>query len=124
MEIVKKLSEKKYFKWVMFGFISSVILIENQWFGQEYLRKITGGVGMIDMNFFNSPGDIFNYLTGIGVAGRNVYLRLLGLDFLLIISFFIFTAVIIYRLINSINLSGNYTWLIFLVHPDPVGAHT
>jgi hypothetical protein len=112
MKIIKKLAGKKYFKWWAFVFIISTILIENPWFGQEYLRKITGGVGMIDMNLFNSPGDIIHYLTSIGEDGRNAYLRLLGLDFLLIISFFIFTAIIIYRLINCISLSGNYIWLI------------
>lgn len=111
---VRKISGKKNFKWIVLAFIISMFLIDNPWFGQKHFEAITGGIGMIDMNWFNSPSAILDYLRTIGDNGRHAYRILLGLDSLLIISMFSFSASLIYRSLKSIGISESYVWLIYV----------
>lgn len=105
LEIVKKLTTKKFNKWVRMAFIGSIFLIENKWFGQEYFRQLTGGYSMVDMNMFNTTESITNYLHVIGETGRSAYLILLGMDFILVITFFLLQTTLIEKLLKGLKAS-------------------
>ena len=94
INMIKILSEKKLRKFVSMAFFVSIFLMENSFFGKSFFKKITGE-SMLDMNFINSPAFIHNYLSIIGAAGRELYLRLLSLDYILIISFFFLQATVL-----------------------------
>src|SRR6056297_900580 len=102
------------FSWIMAFFFSSMFLIENKWFGKGHLNAITEGAGMLDMNFFNPPSEIFNYLQIIGQPGREAYLILLLLDFCIIASLFLLQSTFIIRLLRRLSLYESYEWLLVL----------
>lgn len=114
MKYIKTLSSKKYFKWVFVLFILSIILIENKWFGQAHFKEVSGGLQMIDMNFYNSAETIDQYLTTLGEKGRSAYQLLLYLDFGLIATLFLFLSTKIYRLLDKTGLLQKFNWLLLL----------
>ena len=102
------------FSWIMAFFFSSMFLIENKWFGKGHLNAITEGAGMLDMNFFNPPAEIFNYLQIIGEPGREAYLILLLMDFCIIASLFLLQSTFIIRFLRRLSLYESYEWLLVL----------
>ncbi|GAK50916.1 hypothetical protein U14_02158 [Candidatus Moduliflexus flocculans] len=97
---------------IIFFFVVSVCLIENPWFGQAHLKELTGGVGMLDMNFANTVTQTNNYLTMLGQQGRDVYLLLLGLDFLIIASFGLLQISFMLRLLKGLQLDYPLKWCV------------
>lgn len=112
--ITEKISQRKIFPWVIILFLGSVILIENPWIGQPSLARVTDGLQMIDMNYYNSPASITQYLRDLGSVGRSIYLRLLLFDNLLIIMLAAFSAGLIYRLVKANAVYKKWIWLILL----------
>jgi len=55
------------------------------------------------MSFINTKLDIIKYLSSIDHAGREAYIILLLLDFILIITFFLLQSTLIARQLKSIN---------------------
>lgn len=111
INLIKKLAEKKNNRKVSLFFICTIVLMENKWFGQEYFKSITNGLNMIDMSFFNRPSQISSYLATIGGIGREAYLLLLALDFLLVISFFLLQSTMIIRLLKKWESGDKLKWL-------------
>lgn len=99
---IKALSHKKHNWWITGGFLLSVVLIKNSFFGQTYFHNLTGA-SMIDMSFINTKLDIVKYLSSIGHEGREAYIILLILDFILIITFFLLQSTLIARQLGSIK---------------------
>jgi len=97
---------------IIIFFFASVVLIENRWFGQAHLRELTGGVGMLDMNFANTVAQTINYLTMLGHQGRDAYLVLLGLDFLIIASFGLLQISFMLRLLKGLQLDYPLKWCV------------
>lgn len=114
LKYVQIISLQKNFKWIVMFFFVSMFLIDNPWFGQKHMEAITGGVGMIDMNWFNSPNEIIDYLRTIGDQGRRAYMLVLCMDCILIASLFSFSGSLIYRSLKSIGISESYAWLIYI----------
>jgi len=100
--------------WVMLMFFASMFLIENPWFGKGHFKEVTDGTGMLDMNFMNTPGEILNHLQIIGETGREAYLILLLLDFIIIVSFFLLQSTFIVRLLKKASLNYLFEWLMIL----------
>lgn len=96
-----KYTNQKMFRLSMLLFFVSVFVINNQWFGQSYLEKLTGGIGMIDMNTFNSTAGMYGQLGAMGAEGRLAYLTLLKLDYFLILTLGLFQTISILRLTKS-----------------------
>lgn len=96
----------KAFRLVMLLFFVSTFIIDNQWFGDQYLKQVTG-LGMVDMNILSSSSSIYDHLNGLGTEGRDIYLTLLKLDFLLIITLGSFQIISILRLLKNVSLSLN-----------------
>jgi len=66
------------------------------------------------MNFLNTPGEILNHLQIIGETGREAYLILLLLDFIIILSFFLLQSTFIVRLLKKASLNYLFEWLMIL----------
>jgi len=113
-KVLNAIVDSGKFSWIMAFFFSSMFLIENKWFGKGHLNAITGNAGMLDMNFFNSPAEIFNYLQLIGEPGREAYLLLLLLDFCVIAALFLLQSTFIIRFLRRLSLYESYEWLLVL----------
>ncbi len=111
--VLKAISTKPLFPWLCALFVGSVILIENRWFGHAHFRSITGGA-MIDMNLINTSTDILRFMDRVGGAGRASYRLLLFLDYILIAMLFLFSAAMLYRLLNAGDLWPQNSWLVLL----------
>ena len=107
-----RFSTKEHSRKVIIFFVISVVIMENRWFGQSHLKELTGGVGMIDMNFANSVTQIISYLTELGQQGRDAYLVLLGLDFLIIASFGLLQISFMFRLLKGLQLDYPLKWCV------------
>ena len=103
---------KQSSKKIIAFFFASVFLIENRWFGQAHLKELTGGTGMLDMNFANTVAQTINYLTMIGQEGRNAYFLLLVLDFLIIASFGLLQISFMLRLLNGLQRDYPLKWCV------------
>lgn len=114
IQILNKLSTKKYNKYIMGAFFISSFLIKNDFFGQGHLAEITGGLRMIDMKFFNTSNQIIIYLQSLRQTGRESYLLLLGLDMLLIVSFFLMQGTLAIKLLRGVNAVDEYQWIVFI----------
>lgn len=99
-----RFANPKAFRLVMLLFFVSTFIIDNQWFGQQYLKQVTG-LGMVDMNILSSSSSIYDHLNSLGTEGRDIYLTLLKLDFLLIITLGSFQIISILRLLKNVSLS-------------------
>ena len=71
-------------------FIIMVTLINGKPFGLTQMKEVTGGIGILDMEFNNSVEKAYGMLTNMGQAGRDFYWRILGLDFIFPLSCVLF----------------------------------
>jgi hypothetical protein len=110
---VRSISTRPLFPWCAALFFCSAVLVENQWFGHRHFIELTG-VSMIDMNLFNSRSAIVGFMDDIGPAGRASYVVLLACDFFLIITFFLFSTAMLYKLFEANSLSAGYSWLMLI----------
>jgi hypothetical protein len=107
----KQYTDIKYFRLAMLGFFFASILIDNKWFGTKKLIEITKGIGMIDMQMFNSASGIIKQLSQMGIEGRIFYERLLFLDFAVIFLFGIFQIISILRFVGLTRISRKWEYL-------------
>jgi len=54
----------------LIGFLFTAFLINGRPFGVAQLKEITGGVGLLDMEFLYSPEQAYAHLAVMGDAGR------------------------------------------------------
>jgi len=113
-ELIRILSKKAYNKYIMISFMTTMYLMENNFFGKGYIKKIIPDFKMLDMNFFNTPYEITSYLINIGEFGRDKYLYLLSIDVILIIVLCILQATLIRKLLKGIEKIERYEWLVIL----------
>lgn len=109
-----RFANPKAFRLLMLLFFVSTFMIDNQWFGQQYLKQVTG-LGMIDMNILSSASSIYNHLCRIVKEGRDIYLMLLKLDYILIVSLGAFQVVSILRLLKNVSSKLNALILLPIV---------
>ena len=107
-----RFSTKEHSRKVIIFFFISVVIMENRWFGQSHFKELTGGLDMLDMNFANTVTQTINYLTMIGQQGRDAYLLLLGLDFLIIASFGLLQISFMLRLLKGLQRDYPLKWCI------------
>jgi hypothetical protein len=76
--------------------------------GSARLKALSGGTGMLDMEFGYSPAQVYGFLDRIGDAGQQIYKVLLGLDYLFAVVFMLLQALLITNLLQraGINHSG------------------
>lgn len=113
-KLIKRLSQKKYIKLIYLSFISSMFLIKNPFFGEGRFKEITNGVKLIHSNFYNSYEDILKFFATIGLNGLKSYTNLLLIDFIVIISSFLFQSILIRRLLSIIKKEEKLKILLIL----------
>jgi len=113
-ELIRILSKKAYNKYIMISFMTTMYLMENNFFGKGYIKKIIPDFKMLDMNFFNTPNEITSYLINIGGFGRDKYLYLLSIDLVLIIVLCVLQSTLIRKLLKGIDKVQRFEWLVIL----------
>ena len=113
-ELIRILSKKAYNKYIMISFMTTMYLMENNFFGKGYIKKIIPDFKMLDMNFFNTPYEITSYLINIGGFGRDKYLYLLSIDLVLIIVLCVLQSTLIRKLLKGIDKVQRFEWLVIL----------
>jgi len=103
IEWIKILSQKAYTKYIMISFMFTMFLMENSIFGKGYLQKIIPNFKMLDMNFYNRPEQIVEFINSLGKAGRSGYFNLLIIDLLLIAVLFLFQSTLLTKSLKEVN---------------------
>ena len=75
--VVKQWSSLKMIGISLACFIVSFALINGKPFGVAQLKAMTGGVGILDMEFGYSPQAAYELLTALGETGRAFYLHVI-----------------------------------------------
>lgn len=110
LKFFRRFANQKTFRLAMLLFSISTFLINNPWFGQRYLAKVTNGLDMLDMTMINHVDGMLSHMNALGDLGRSVYQNLLLLDYVLILTLGFFQIISILRLLK--NVSHKLDWLI------------
>lgn len=110
----KKYTNPKSFRITMIFFFIATFIIDNKWFGQGHLTEVTQGVGMIDMNIINSVSGIYSKLSSMGTIGREIYMNLLILDYLIVFALGVFQIISLLRLVEGARISKRWEYLTIL----------
>jgi hypothetical protein len=92
----------------LFLLIAILVLMERGPFGSGKLKALSGGMGMLDMMFGYSAELAYGMLDRIGVLGRELYTKLLGLDFLFAAVYMALQSLLITALMKKANLGGRW----------------
>ena len=103
-------------------FAVSAALINGRPFGLAALEKITGGAGILDMEFTYTPVQAYAMLAALGDAGRAFYLtRIVPLDLVFPLAYTLFYAVAISWLLSR-WLPAESPWMRLNLVPLVAGA--
>lgn len=102
------LATKKYITTIITILAIILILMEKGPFGTTKLRQLTGGTGMLDMQFGYSVSQVYSMLEIVGNAGQQIYIKLLYLDFAFMIFYTLFQSLIITALIKKARLNDYF----------------
>lgn len=99
---------KRYANWkfilpLLFLLIIILVLMDRGPFGSGKLRELSGGTGMLEMQFGYSEVRAYAILEKLGSVGRQLYVKLLGLDFLFILVYAGFQSLLITALMKKAN---------------------
>jgi hypothetical protein len=102
------LATKKYITPIITILAIILILMEKGPFGTTKLRQLTGGTGMLDMQFGYSVSQVYSMLEIVGNEGQQIYIKLLYLDFAFMIFYTLFQSLIITALIKKARLNDYF----------------
>ncbi len=105
---LKRYANKRYILPLVFLLIAILVLMERGPFGSGKLKALSGGLGMLDMMFGYSAELAYGMLERIGVLGRQLYTRLLGLDFLFAAVYMALQSLLLTALMKKANLGGRW----------------
>jgi hypothetical protein len=80
-------------------------LMEASPIGSVRLKALSGGTGMLDMEFGYNPVQVYGFLNRIGDAGLQLYKALLGLDYLFAVVFMLLQALLITNLLQRAGIN-------------------
>jgi len=98
---LQRFARKKYIISLFIMFITIVALLELSPIGAFRLKEMSGGIGMLDMEFGYSQLQVYSLLDSIGAAGRQLYSRMLGLDFIFAVIFMLFQSLLLTVLLRK-----------------------
>jgi len=107
-ESFRKVSSKRQVFIFILLFLVVGGLMESKLIGSARLKEISGGTGMIDMQFYYSPDTAYGMLNSMGMYGRSFYSKLLGLDIIFSLAFMFAGSSLITFLLE--NLKINHLW--------------
>lgn len=102
------IATKKYITPICISLAIILIFMEKGPFGTAKLRQLSGGKGMLDMEFGYSVSQVYSMLEVIGSNGQQIYIKLLCLDFLFMIFYVLFQSLIIAALIKKAGLNDYF----------------
>ena len=79
---IRPYANKRFILPVLMLFILTLAVLEASPIGEMRLKALSGGQGMLDMQFGYTPAHAYTMLGTIGETGRRLYEQLLGLDYL------------------------------------------
>ena len=139
--LVKNISTGKMVSTFLFIFVIISILINGKPFGLAQLKEMTGGVGIIDMEFNYNTEKVYDLIEKMGENGRHFYLKFIFfLDLIFPISYCLFlsSALLFFLRKNNINFglvifipilaflsdyTENFLMLpVYLNYPDKISA--
>jgi len=95
---------------ILFAFLA--ITIDRGPAGNTRLKELSAGLGMLDMQRLGySEAVAYGMLAQIGAAGRALYTRLLGLDFVFAIVYMLMQSVLLTNLLHRANVTGRWKLL-------------
>ncbi|MBN1775774.1 MAG: hypothetical protein JW817_04845 [Clostridiales bacterium] len=80
----------------------------------EKLSEASGGIGMLDMKFGYSEILVNRMMENLGDAGRQLYMKLLCIDFLFVIVFMLLQVILISVLLPAAGTGSSRGMLMFL----------
>jgi hypothetical protein len=107
-KFMQRFATKKYIIPLLIMFIIIIILMEISPIGKVKLKEMSGGAGMLDMQFGYSQLQVYDMLGSIGTAGRLLYMRLLGLDFIFAVIFMLLQSLLITALLQKAQVSHHW----------------
>jgi len=111
---IERLAGRKY---VIPLVILLVLILSVMQVGPYSLAKLTeasDGVGMLDMKFGYSQNLVYRMMENLGAVGRQLYMRILCIDFLFVIVFMLLQAILISVLLPAAKIGANRNALILL----------
>lgn len=108
---MQRFATRKYIITLLALFIMIVIPMEKGPIGQSVFRELSGGAGMLDVEFGYSRFQVYNMLEAIGHTGRQLYAKLLGLDFIFAIVFMLFQSLMITSLLRRAGVNEHFRLL-------------
>lgn len=105
---LQDLATKKYIMPVLIMLAAVLIFMEKGSIGIDKLKELNGGIGMLDMQFGYTGFQVYNMLDNIGLGGRNLYSKLLCIDFLFMFVYTAFHFLVIAGLIKKAALNDYF----------------
>lgn len=105
---IKRFANKKYIIPALVLFIIMLVLMERSPIGSIELKELNAGIGMLDMQFGYSPILAYNMFEQIGSTGRELYSKLLGLDFIFSVVYMVLQSLLITALMRKTSLSARW----------------
>jgi hypothetical protein len=102
------LATKKHMTLIFSVLAIILIFMEKGPFGTNKLKQLSGGKGMLDMQFGYSASEVYSMLDIIGNNGQQLYIKLLCLDFLFMIFYTLFQFLIVGVLIKKTGLNDYF----------------
>jgi hypothetical protein len=92
--------------------VGVLVIMEVSPIGSVRLKALNDGLGMLDMlRFGYSQSLVYAMLAQIGPAGRLLYSRLLGVDFVFALVYMTFQSLMITNLMRRAKIKGNWRLL-------------
>ena len=101
-------ANRRYILPLLFLLILILIFMERGPFGSGAIKSLSGGEGTLDMTFGYSASQAHGLITRIGNEGRQIYTKLLGLDFLFAAVYMALQSLLITALIKKANLPTRF----------------
>lgn len=106
-DAVQRFATKKYIIPIFALFIIITGAMDRGPISSAALKELSGGQGMLDMNYFGYSWQlVYGMLDTIGLAGRQIYAKLLGLDFIFAIVFMLFQSLMLTALLKRAQVQG------------------
>lgn len=108
---IQPYANTRYILPVLGVFVMVLVVLELSPIGAVRLAAISGGQGMLDMQFGYSAGQAYAMFAEIGETGRQLYVRLLGLDGLFTVVYMVLQALLITALMRKTRVPEQWITL-------------
>lgn len=108
---IRPYANKRFILPVLMLFILTLAVLEASPIGEMRLKALSGGQGMLDMQFGYTPAHAYTMLGTIGETGRRLYEQLLGLDYLFTVVYAALQTLLITALLRKAGVPERFTML-------------